>query len=348
MSPAGHILVDESLGRPSRSLQEPMPEQIDPSEVADAPGQGGLVDTYGRIGDVLRVSVTDRCNFRCTYCMPAEGLPWLPKSEVLTFEEITRLVRLFLFLGVRSLKLTGGEPTVRAELPKLVRMLREVDPDVDISMTTNGFLLDRLARPLAEAGLDRVTVSLDSLLRHRFQEMTRRDALDKVTDGIRAAEEAGLTPIKLNCVVIAGTNDGEVVPAITTQFSLIGVSPASSAARIPSVTLSKASRRVISWNRCRSSESSETVTRSSPASASGRASRSRRKPFVVIEMSTSGSTSRSMRTNVGSSARTVGSPPVSLSERTPRKRNSRTSLVISSNVRTSLLGSHGSPSAGMQ
>jgi len=188
-----------------------MPEQIDPSEVADAPGQGGLVDTYGRIGDDLRVSVTDRCNFRCTYCMPAEGLPWLPKSEVLTFEEITRLVRLFLFLGVRSLKLTGGEPTVRAELPKLVRMLREVDPDVDISMTTNGFLLDRLAQPLAEAGLDRVTVSLDSLLRHRFQEMTRRDALDKVTEGIRAAEEAGLTPIKLNCVVIAGTNEGEVV-----------------------------------------------------------------------------------------------------------------------------------------
>ncbi len=188
-----------------------MSEQIDPSEVADAPAQGGLVDTYGRIGDDLRVSVTDRCNFRCTYCMPAEGLPWLPKSEVLTFEEITRLVRLFLSLGVRSLKLTGGEPTVRAELPKLVRMLRELDPDVDISMTTNGFLLDRLAGPLAEAGLDRVTVSLDSLLRHRFQEMTRRDALDKVTVGIRAAEEAGLTPIKLNCVVIAGTNEGEVV-----------------------------------------------------------------------------------------------------------------------------------------
>ncbi|TML00511.1 MAG: radical SAM protein, partial [Actinobacteria bacterium] len=188
-----------------------MSEQIDPSEVADVPGRGGLVDTYGRIGDDLRVSVTDRCNFRCTYCMPAEGLPWLPKNEVLTFEEMTRLVRLFLSLGVRSLKLTGGEPTVRAELPKLVRMLRDLDPDVDISMTTNGFLLDRLARPLAEAGLDRVTISMDSLLRHRFQEMTRRDALDRVMEGLRAAEEAGLTPIKLNCVVIAGTNEGEVV-----------------------------------------------------------------------------------------------------------------------------------------
>jgi cyclic pyranopterin phosphate synthase len=188
-----------------------MSEQLDPSEVADAPGKGGLVDTYGRIGDDLRVSVTDRCNFRCTFCMPAEGLPWLPKTEILTFEEITRLVRLFLSLGVRSLKVTGGEPTARAELPKLVRMLRDLDPDVDISMTTNGLLLDRLARPLAEAGLDRVTVSLHSLLPHRFEEMTRRDALDKVTEGLRAAEEAGLTPIKLNCVVIAGTNEGEVV-----------------------------------------------------------------------------------------------------------------------------------------
>jgi GTP 3',8-cyclase len=188
-----------------------MSEQIDPTEIAEVPGDGALVDTFRRIADDLRVSVTDRCNFRCTFCMPAEGLPWLPKTEILTFEEITRLVRLFLSLGVRSLKVTGGEPTARAELPKLVRMLRDLDPDVDISMTTNGLLLDRLARPLAEAGLDRVTVSLHSLLPHRFEEMTRRDALDKVTEGLRAAEEAGLTPIKLNCVVIAGTNEGEVV-----------------------------------------------------------------------------------------------------------------------------------------
>src|SRR6266542_6133221 len=101
-----------------------MSEQIDPSEVADAPGQGRLVDTYGRIGDDLRVSVTDRCNFRCTYCMPAEGLPWLPKSEILTFEEMVRLVGVFAGLGVKEIKLTGGEPTVRAELPKLVGMLR--------------------------------------------------------------------------------------------------------------------------------------------------------------------------------------------------------------------------------
>ena len=188
-----------------------MSEQIDPIEVTDVPSRGPLLDTFRRVADDLRVSVTDRCNFRCTYCMPAEGLPWLPKAEILTFEEIARLVRLFVSLGVRSLKLTGGEPTVRAELPKLVRMLRDLDPDVDVSMTTNGFLLDRLARPLAEAGLSRVTISMDSLLRHRFQEMTRRDALDRVMEGLRAAEEAGLTPIKLNCVVIAGTNEGEVV-----------------------------------------------------------------------------------------------------------------------------------------
>src|SRR5207248_6672051 len=148
---------------------------------------------------------------RCVYCMPAEGLVWLPREELLTYEEITRAVGVFVSLGVRSVKLTGGEPTVRAELPVLVRMLRESHPQIEISMTTNGYLLDRLAKPLAEAGLDRVTVSCDSLMRHRFEEMTRRDALDKVMAGLRAADEAGLTPIKLNCVVIAGTNEDEVV-----------------------------------------------------------------------------------------------------------------------------------------
>ena len=176
-----------------------------------SPAEGPLVDTFGRVADDLRLSVTDRCNFRCTYCMPAEGLAWLPKSEILTFEELARLLGLFVRLGVRSVKVTGGEPTVRADLPELIRMLREVAPDVDLSLTTNGVLLDRLAAPLAEAGLDRVTVSLDSLLRHRFEEMTRRDALDRVLTGIRAAERAGLVPIKINCVVIGGTNEEEVV-----------------------------------------------------------------------------------------------------------------------------------------
>jgi cyclic pyranopterin phosphate synthase len=144
--------------------------------------------------------------------MPAEGLAWLPKDEILTFEELTRLLRIFVErLGIASLKVTGGEPTVRADLPELVRMFRGVAPGVDISMTTNGVLLDRLAEPLAEAGLDRVTVSLDSLLRHRFEEMTRRDALDRVLAGIVAAQAAGLVPIKINCVVIGGTNEDEVV-----------------------------------------------------------------------------------------------------------------------------------------
>ena len=175
------------------------------------PLDGPLVDTFGRVADDLRISVTDRCNFRCTYCMPAEGLAWLPKDEILTFEELTKVLSLFVSLGVRSLKVTGGEPTVRADLPTLVRMFREVGPDLDISITTNGVLLDRLAAPLAEAGVDRATVSCDSLLRHRFEDMTRRDALEKVLAGLRAAEAAGLTPIKINCVVIGGTNDDEVV-----------------------------------------------------------------------------------------------------------------------------------------
>ena len=179
------------------------------------PASGLLVDSFGRVADDLRISVTDRCNFRCTYCMPAEGLAWLPKDEILSFEELTRLLALFVRLGVRSVKVTGGEPTVRSDLPRLVEMFRSVAPAIDLSMTTNGVLLERLAQPLADAGLDRVTVSLDSLLRHRFEEMTRRDALERVFAGIAAAEAAGLTPIKINCVVIGGTNDEEVVDFAT-------------------------------------------------------------------------------------------------------------------------------------
>ncbi|HUK64161.1 MAG TPA: radical SAM protein, partial [Dongiaceae bacterium] len=172
------------------------------------PTEGPLVDQFGRVADDLRISVTDRCNFRCTYCMPPEGIAWLPKEEVLRFEELARLLALFVRMGVRSLKITGGEPTVRADLPTLVRMFRDVGPALDISITTNGMLLPSLARPLAEAGVDRATVSCDSLLRHRFQEMTRRDALERVLRGLDAAEAAGLTPIKLNVVVMRGVNDG--------------------------------------------------------------------------------------------------------------------------------------------
>jgi GTP 3',8-cyclase len=175
------------------------------------PADGPLIDASGRVADDLRISVTDRCNFRCSYCMPAEGLQWLPKSEILTFEELTRLLEIFVGLGVRSIKITGGEPTVRTDLATLVRMFRAAGRQLDISITTNGVLLDRLAAPLAEAGLDRATVSCDSLMRHRFAEMTRRDALEKVLAGLRSAELAGLSPIKINCVVIRGRNEDEVV-----------------------------------------------------------------------------------------------------------------------------------------
>lgn len=170
-----------------------------------------LVDTFGRHATDLRVSLTDRCNLRCTYCMPAEGLQWLSRREVLTAAEIERVVRLLVGLGVREVKLTGGEPTVRSDLLDVVRRLRAIDATLDLSLTTNGLLLDRLARPLRDAGLDRLNVSCDSLLRHRFAQMTRRDALDRVHAGLAAAEAAGFASLKLNCVVVGGANDDEVV-----------------------------------------------------------------------------------------------------------------------------------------
>ncbi len=169
-----------------------------------------LIDGFGRIASDLRISLIDRCNFRCTYCMPAEGLQWLPKDQLLCVDEIERLAALFVRLGVREIKLTGGEPTVRAELVEIVERLRAIDPGIDLSMTTNGVRLAGLAGPLRKAGLDRATVSCDSLIRHRFAEMTRRDALDAVLDGLEAAGRAGL-PVKVNCVVIDGTNDDETL-----------------------------------------------------------------------------------------------------------------------------------------
>lgn len=155
--------------------------------------------------------MTDRCNFRCVYCMPEEGLDWVHKTKLLSFEEITRVARIFVALGVRTIRLTGGEPTLRKDLPALVAMIKDIDPGLDIAMTTNGFLMDELALPLATAGLNRVNISLDSLMRHRFAEITRRDALDRVIGGIEASEAAGLGPIKINCVVIRGRNEDEVV-----------------------------------------------------------------------------------------------------------------------------------------
>jgi cyclic pyranopterin phosphate synthase len=175
-----------------------------------APGTGTLVDSFGRVATDLRVSVTDRCNLRCTYCMPAEGLEWLPKPELLTFEELTRLVRIAVGLGVTSVRLTGGEPLVRRGLPGLVAQIAALEPRPRIAMTTNGLGLDRLAGPLAEAGLDRVNVSLDTIDREAFQRLTRRDRLHDVIAGLRAAADAGLTPVKVNAVVMRGVNDTSV------------------------------------------------------------------------------------------------------------------------------------------
>ncbi|MDQ3874211.1 MAG: GTP 3',8-cyclase MoaA [Actinomycetota bacterium] len=173
-----------------------------------------LLDSWGREIKSLRVSVTDKCNFRCRYCMPAEGLEWLPRDEVLSFEEMVRLVRVMAAMGLTEVRLTGGEPLVRRDMPELVRMLAAVPGVDDLSLTTNGVLLDRLARPLVEAGLRRVNVSLDSLSHVRFAEITRRDALDRVLAGLAEAERyPELRPIKINCVAIRGFTESEV-PAL--------------------------------------------------------------------------------------------------------------------------------------
>jgi GTP 3',8-cyclase len=173
-----------------------------------------LVDSWGREIRSLRVSVTDKCNFRCRYCMPAEGLEWLPRDEVLTFEEIGRLVRVLSEMGVDEVRLTGGEPLVRRDLPVLVSFLGGIPGVRDLSLTTNGVLLDRLAAPLVEAGLTRLNVSLDSLSHVRFAEITRRDALDRVLAGLEEAERyPELRPIKVNCVAIRGFTEEEV-PAL--------------------------------------------------------------------------------------------------------------------------------------
>ena len=169
---------------------------------------GALVDTHGRVATDLRVSLTDKCNLRCTYCMPAEGLPWLPTPQLLTDDEIVRLVRVATSLGVRTVRLTGGEPLIR---PGLVGLIARLSPLVDLSLTTNGLGLTQLAEPLVEAGLRRVNVSLDTLRRDRFLELTRRDRFDEVVEGLAAAAGAGLTPVKVNTVLMRGVNDDEAL-----------------------------------------------------------------------------------------------------------------------------------------
>jgi cyclic pyranopterin phosphate synthase len=173
-------------------------------------GARDLVDPFGRVVRDLRISVTDRCNFRCTYCMPEEGMQWIPRSEILSFEEIERIARICVErFGFDGIRLTGGEPTIRAHITTLVAKLSALG--VDLAMTTNGATLRNLAGDLRAAGLNRLNISLDTLDRQRFAEMTRRDELSNVLDGIEAAKRAGFDPVKINTVVERGVNSDEIV-----------------------------------------------------------------------------------------------------------------------------------------
>ena len=173
-----------------------------------------LVDPHGRTVRDLRISVTDRCNLRCRYCMPAEGMKWLDRADLLTYEEIERVARLCVErFGFDGIRITGGEPTVRAHLPVLVEKLAALG--TDLSLTTNGATLRLLADDLRAAGLRRINISLDSLRPETFLAISRRDALDQVLDGIDAALEAGLSPVKVNCVLVRGVNDHEIVDFAT-------------------------------------------------------------------------------------------------------------------------------------
>ena len=167
----------------------------------------GMPDTFGRVATDLRVSVTDRCNLRCSYCMPAEGLAWMPKPEMLTDEELLRIIDVFIGLGVRQVRLTGGEPLLRRSLVEVVAGIAALEPRPQIAMTTNGVGLDRMAAPLAGAGLDRVNVSLDTVDPQEFFKLTRRDRLTDVEKGLKAAASVGLTPVKVNAVAMRGIND---------------------------------------------------------------------------------------------------------------------------------------------
>lgn len=181
----------------------------------DSVGLGGragemLQDSFGRVINNLRISVTDRCNFRCRYCMPENGMVWMKKSELLTFEEIATLTRLFADLGINKIRLTGGEPLMRKDLHLLVQQISAIPGIKDLALTTNGYFLEEQARDLVAAGLSRINVSLDSLDAGTFNQMTRRDYYEKVWRGLNIIEGLGIRPIKLNVVLIRGVNDDEI------------------------------------------------------------------------------------------------------------------------------------------
>ncbi|GAA1849301.1 cyclic pyranopterin phosphate synthase [Microlunatus capsulatus] len=201
-------MVTTDLAMPSvRPGDEPAP--------APGPGAGALRDRYGRVATDLRISLTDRCNLRCTYCMPAEGLDWMPHEEVLDDAEVVRLARIGVErLGITTLRLTGGEPLLRKDLEHLVAELTALRPRPVVALTTNGIGLARRADALAAAGLDRINVSLDTLQADTFTKLTRRRRLDDVLAGVRAARRAGLDPVKINTVLMRGVNDHEAVPLL--------------------------------------------------------------------------------------------------------------------------------------
>jgi len=171
-----------------------------------------LVDSYGRRIKSMRISVTDKCNFRCTYCMPAEGLPWLKQAEILSYEELVRIARVAVSIGIEQIRLTGGEPLVRRDVPELVRSLRKIEGLRSLSLTTNGILLKQQAGALAEAGLTRINVSLDSLVREKFAKLARRDQMTRVLEGLEELEKyPSVHPVKVNAVAIREFSEEEVL-----------------------------------------------------------------------------------------------------------------------------------------
>ena len=224
IDPTDSTDLDAASSRGRRSAPTPlgMPT-IRTAEPADAPADGPLVDRFGRIHRDLRISLTDRCSLRCTYCMPAEGVPWLPGDRILSTPELLRVARVAAGLGIREVRLTGGEPLLRPDLVEVVRGMAAIESDtgagLEVSLTTNGVALAPVMDDLVAAGLQRVNVSIDTLDRERYAALTRRDRLDDALAGIAAARSSGLRPLKLNAVAMRGVNDDEFVDLLRFAIS---------------------------------------------------------------------------------------------------------------------------------